>query len=143
MAADSSLQKPPVAADQIDLVGPGRRLRIGRFHAAAQQDQGDGRGGAAREAGLGRQLVGQLGAKEAIGDEDLVDASQPVQGQPAEAAAHRVAHQQGPGKYGRSRRDAAGHGQVHPPMVQEGGEDKADDHASHGARRRRAEGEQG
>ncbi len=57
-------------------------------------------------------VIGQRRPKEMICYQCLVDAPEPVEGQMAEAAAHRVAHQQRTGEHGRTNRHPARHGEV-------------------------------
>ncbi len=104
------------AADDRDFAGAVRVLFGRMLEIARNEDCRDDRI-AVREIGGRRQAVGQITVEKMIGDENLVDPAQAVDGQMGQALADRIAHAQGAGQNRGRGGDAQRQRQVGPPMI--------------------------
>ena len=117
--------EPAATAEDVDAGGPGVALRVGAGEGPFEQDGRHG-GEALGEHRGGGHFVGQLGPKEAVAQDHLVDRPQALEGQVAQAPPHRVAHQQRPAEHRRAGRHAQGHGEVRSPVIEQRAEDEAE-----------------
>ena len=127
--------------DALD-VHPGRpAAALRRHHAAPHQNRRRHRAVPRGKPGVIHQLIPQPLAEEARAEQRMIDAAETVQGQVAQAAAHRVAHHQGAGEHRRRHRRGQHHGDVRAPVVPQTGQGSAGSRRTHGSasgsRRRR------
>ena len=124
-SAVSQRPEPRVAADHRRAAGAKRSALARVFDRALHQHCRHGLAEMLLELGVAGQIGGQLGAKETVGHQHVVDRAQLIEQQVPQAAAHRIADQQGAGQHGAGRHDGQRHGQIGSPVIAEPGDDQA------------------